>query len=88
MDEITHFVALPFDVANGDFVAGEPVKCASPMAAIERAKGFWKIFWPCRCIGVRSHRLSGNSHDGAQTIWQSAGGFFRPERRCGQRSLA
>ncbi len=44
MDEITHFVALPFDVANGDFVAGEPVKCASPMAAIERAKGFWKIF--------------------------------------------
>lgn len=44
MEEITHFVALPFDLTNGGLVAGDPIKCASPNAAIERAKGFWKIF--------------------------------------------
>ena len=44
MSEITHFVALPFDVIDDGLVAGEPFKCASPAAAIERAKGFWKIF--------------------------------------------
>ncbi|MCA6107874.1 hypothetical protein [Bradyrhizobium cenepequi] len=43
MGEITHFVAVPFDLTDDGLVAGEPFKCASPAAAIERAKGFWQI---------------------------------------------
>ena len=44
MTGITYFVALPFDVADGSFVVGEPIKCSNPAAAIERAQGLWKIF--------------------------------------------
>jgi hypothetical protein len=44
MSEITHFIALPYDVSDDGMVAGEPFKCASPAAAIERARGMWKIF--------------------------------------------
>ena len=36
MTGITYFVALPFDVADGSFVVGEPIECLSPAAAIER----------------------------------------------------
>jgi hypothetical protein len=43
MDEITHFIAIPFDLTDDGLVAGEPFKCASPASAIERAKGFWQI---------------------------------------------
>lgn len=41
---ITHFVALPFDVTNVGLVPGEPFKCVSPAAAIARAQELWKIF--------------------------------------------
>ena len=44
MGEITYFMAVPFDYVDGTIVAGEPVKCASPAAAIERAQGLWKTF--------------------------------------------
>ena len=44
MGDITHFVALPFDISNDGLVPGEPFKCASPAAAIGRAEGLWKIF--------------------------------------------
>jgi hypothetical protein len=44
MDEITHFIALPFDISDEGMIAGDPFKCASPAAAIERARGLWKIF--------------------------------------------
>ena len=44
MTEITYFVALPFDVADGSVVVGEPIECLSPTSAIERAQGLWKIF--------------------------------------------
>ena len=40
---ITYFVALPFDVADGSVVVGEPIECLSPAAAIERAQGLWKV---------------------------------------------
>ena len=43
MSEVTYFVALPFDVADGSVVVGEPLECPSPAAAIERAQGLWKI---------------------------------------------
>lgn len=42
MSEIVHFVAVPFDLTDEGLVAGEAFKCASPGAAIERAKGYWK----------------------------------------------
>ena len=44
MAEITHFIAMAFDVTDQGPVAGEPFKCRSPAAAIERAKGLWKVF--------------------------------------------
>jgi hypothetical protein len=43
MAGITYFVALPFDVADGSVVVGEPIECQSPAAAIERAQGLWKV---------------------------------------------
>jgi len=39
MIEITHFVALPFDLVGGGLVAGEAVDCASPAGAIQTAQG-------------------------------------------------
>ena len=44
MADITLFVALPFDFVDGGIAAGEPIECASPAAAIERAQGLWRIF--------------------------------------------
>ncbi len=44
MAEITHFMVVPFDYVDGSIVAGEPIKCPSPAAAIERARGLWKSF--------------------------------------------
>jgi len=44
MDEIARFIAVPFDLTDEGLVAGEPFKCATPAAAIERAKGLWKVF--------------------------------------------
>lgn len=42
ISEITHFIAMPFDFAGRDLAPGEPAKCASPAAAIERAQGMWR----------------------------------------------
>jgi hypothetical protein len=44
MTEIISFVALPFDFTNSGIMAGEPVDCPSPAAAIERAQGLWRVF--------------------------------------------
>jgi len=44
MGDIAQFIAMPIDRTDRGLVAGEPFKCASPQAAIERAKGFWQIF--------------------------------------------
>ncbi len=44
MSEITQFIAMPIDQTDEGFVAGEAFKCAGPASAIERAKGFWKVF--------------------------------------------
>jgi hypothetical protein len=44
MAGITYFVALPFDVTDGNVVVGEPVECPNPAAAIESARGLWKVF--------------------------------------------
>jgi hypothetical protein len=43
MAGITYFVALPFDVADGSVVVGEPIECLTPATAIERAQGLWKV---------------------------------------------
>lgn len=44
MGDIVQFVAVPFDLTDKGLVAGDPFKCASPNAAIECAKGYWKTF--------------------------------------------
>jgi hypothetical protein len=42
MGNIIHFMAMPFDLTDKGLVAGEPFKCASPGAAVDRAKSYWK----------------------------------------------
>ena len=44
MGDLAQFIAAPIDLTDEGFVVGEPFKCASPAAAIERAKGYWKVF--------------------------------------------
>jgi hypothetical protein len=44
MGDLAQFIAMPVDLTDDGPVAGEPFKCASPAAAIERAKGYWKVF--------------------------------------------
>ena len=44
MAEIVQFMVVPFDYVGDAIVAGEPVRCASPAAAIEQAQGLWKTF--------------------------------------------
>jgi hypothetical protein len=44
MAEIVQFVVVPFDYVGNAVVAGEPERCPSPAAAIERAQGLWKTF--------------------------------------------
>ncbi len=44
MAEITHFIALAFDLVDGGLVPGESVDCASPALAIQTAQGQWKLF--------------------------------------------
>ena len=43
MTEITQFVAIAFDLIDGDFAAAEPVVCANPALAIQTALGQWKF---------------------------------------------
>ena len=52
MAEITSFMAVPFDYVDGGIVAGEPIKCATPAAAIERAQGLWKTFGHAGAIAI------------------------------------
>jgi len=52
MGEITQFIAVPIDRTEQGLVAGEAFKCASPQAAIERAKGFWKVFGHAGAVAV------------------------------------
>jgi hypothetical protein len=51
---ITYFVALPFDVADGSVVVGEPIECLSPAADIPQVTP-WKTQMPV------SHRSSAPS---------------------------
>lgn len=44
MAEIIEFVAVPFDHEDSGIVAGEPISCASPAAAIQTARDLWKTF--------------------------------------------
>ena len=43
MGEFAQFIAMPIDLTDHGLVAGEAYKCASPQAAIERAKGYWQV---------------------------------------------
>src|SRR5258708_34291474 len=42
MTGITYFGAVAFDYGDDAVVAGEPIGCPSPAAAIQRAQGLWK----------------------------------------------
>ncbi len=44
MEEITQFIAVPYDRADFELVPGRQIKCANPGSAIEHAKHLWKTF--------------------------------------------
>ena len=44
MTGIAYFMVVPFDYVDDAVVAGEPIGCPSPAAAIQRAQGLWKVF--------------------------------------------
>jgi hypothetical protein len=52
MTEITYFTAVPFDYGDDGVVAGEPIGCPSPAAAIQRAQGLWKTFGHAGAIAI------------------------------------
>ena len=52
MGELAQFIAVPIDRTDAGLVAGEPFKCASPAAAIERAKGYWQVFGHAGAIAI------------------------------------
>src|SRR5258708_32319996 len=52
MTEITHFMVVPFDYVDDAVVAGEPIGCPSPAAAIQRAQGLWKTFGHAGAIAL------------------------------------
>jgi len=52
MTEITHFMVVPFDYVNDGVVAGEPIVCPSPAAAIQRAQGLWKTFGHAGAVAI------------------------------------
>jgi hypothetical protein len=52
MTEITCFMVVPFDYVDDEIVAGEPIRCPSPAAAIERAQGLWKTFGHAGAIAI------------------------------------
>ena len=52
MTEITYFIVVPFDYVDDAVVAGEPIQCPSPAAAIQRAQGLWKTFGHAGAIAL------------------------------------
>ena len=52
MAEITQFMVVPFDYADDGIVAGEPVTCPSPSAAIKKAQDLWKTFGHAGAIAL------------------------------------
>jgi hypothetical protein len=50
--EITYFIVVPFDYVDDAVVAGEPIQCPSPAAAIQRAQGLWKTFGHAGAIAL------------------------------------
>jgi hypothetical protein len=52
MTEITYFTVVPFDYVDDGIVAGEPIGCPSPAAAIRRAQGLWKTFGHAGAIAI------------------------------------
>jgi hypothetical protein len=52
MTEITYFIVVPFDYVDDGIIAGEPIGCSNPAAAIQRAQGLWKTFGHAGAIAI------------------------------------
>jgi hypothetical protein len=52
MAEIVQFIVVPFDFTGDDIVAGDPIKCTGPVAAIQQAKDLWKTFGHAGAIAL------------------------------------
>src|SRR6266581_7270067 len=73
MTEITHFVALAFDLIDGGLVAGEAVDCASPAVAIQTAQGQWKILGHAGAVAFSRTSAFGNEKSGNRHVLRRFG---------------
>jgi hypothetical protein len=56
MAGITYFVALPFDVADGVVVVGEPIECLKPCIRDRACARSLESIGSYRCGRVQPHR--------------------------------
>jgi hypothetical protein len=69
MAELTYFMVVPFDYVDGGIVAGEPIKCPTPAAAIARAQELWKTFGHAGAIAIsRTSDFALGKFDGNQVL--------------------
>src|SRR5712672_2138344 len=84
MTEITHFVALAFDLVDGGLVAGEAVDCASPAVAIQTALGAVENPGACRRRRVQPHQRCRKGQIQLQAraapVWTGAGRVHERKR--------
>jgi hypothetical protein len=52
MTEITYFIVVPFYYIDDGIVAGEPIRCPNPAAAVQRAQELWKTFGHAGAIAI------------------------------------
>ena len=70
--EISYFMVVPFDYVDDCLVAGEPIGCPSPPAAIQRAQGLWKTFGHAGAIAfIRTSDLEAGKFDTKQVLRRS-----------------
>jgi hypothetical protein len=69
MSEVTYFTVVPFDYIDDGLIAGEPIECPSPAAAIQRAQGLWKTFGHAGAIAFsRTSDFAASKFDTRQVL--------------------
>jgi hypothetical protein len=69
MTEITYFMVVPYDYVDDGLVAGEPIGCPSPAAAIQSAQGLWKTFGHAGAIAFsRTSDFEAGKFDSKQVL--------------------
>jgi hypothetical protein len=77
MGEITHFIAMAFDLTDHGLVAGEPSEVSQPRSGDRASQGLMESVRPYRGCDIRPYRLFRIQNDRASNVRQRAGCFHR-----------